>query len=89
MPGNKDEVIQKGIAVLEDAIVAAKEYLEDYFSSEIDETGYEIDEDSFYVTEDWEQENTWNVHMVANSFGDLSEFYVQIIDEQFQYRGVF
>lgn len=80
MPGNKDEVIQKGVAVLEDAIATAKEYLEDYFSSEIAETGYVIDEDSFYVTEDWEVENSWNVHMVANSFGDLSEFYIQIND---------
>jgi len=81
MPGNKDEVIQKGVAVLEDAIVIAKEYLEDYFSSEIAETGYEIDEDSFYVTDNLEQENAWNVHMVANSFGDLSEFYVLITEE--------
>lgn len=79
MPGQEDEVIQDGLTSFEDAIDASKEYLADYFSSELVDADYEIDEESFYVSEDWDgDDEAWCVHMVANSFGDLSDFYVSI-----------
>lgn len=69
--------------MVDSAIEDAKKYMENYFSSGISETGYEIDEISFYVTDDWKG-RTPGMFMVSNSFVDLSNFIFQLSRNKFE-----
>ena len=79
LPALDDEIIATKVKPAT-AIKEAQDALEMYFDDEIMEAGIELDEDSFYVVDevDDDSKDIKMVHMVVSSFGDLSDFYVLI-----------
>ena len=59
------------------AIQEAKNFLEIHFDQD------EIDDELFYVTEDEDEDgrSITRVYLIANSFGILSDFYIEITDD--------